>query len=376
VDLTPASPTATAPAASTRYIELDVIRAVALIGVCVMNYHGYLILDGAKYPPTNFVERIFDPWNGPLSTRFAATFVTVAGMGITLLTRRSRASGDRRAISVDRWTLIRRGVLLYAFGFFLNWVWNGTILFFYGAFFIVGAMLFMLRSRWLVAIGTGAALAAAGIQWWALDQQNNGHDAAWLLYGEAATNRSPRDLLLDTFVRGTHPLLPWLVFFCMGMVLGRLMPFSGRRRTDLATAGAACLALGYLAHNSVAWHPTLASISPSERGVLYTLTAVGSSLLAVALVGWVAEATAQSLVTTSLGAAGRTTLTLYVGHVLVYNLLVHWLGWVEPVALGTALLFAAIYWLLAVVTATLYQRRFGVGPLECVYRKFSSTESR
>ncbi|MCY7300802.1 MAG: hypothetical protein LH616_16520, partial [Ilumatobacteraceae bacterium] len=79
MDLTPATPTATAPAASTRYIELDVIRAVALIGVCVMNYHGYLILDGAKYTPTNFVERILDPWNGPQSTRFAATLVTLAG---------------------------------------------------------------------------------------------------------------------------------------------------------------------------------------------------------------------------------------------------------------------------------------------------------
>ena len=371
MDLTPT----TAVPASRRYIELDVIRAVALIGVCAMNYHGYLILDGAKYPPTNFVERIFDPWSGPLSTRFAATFVTVAGMGITLLTRRSRASGDRRAISVDRWTLIRRGVLLYAFGFFLNWVWNGTILFFYGAFFVVGAMLFMLRSRWLVALGTGAALAAAGIQWWALDQQSNGHDASWLLYGEAATNRSPRDLLLDTFVRGTHPLLPWLVFLCMGMVLGRMMPFTSQRRTELASAGVACLALGYLAHNGFGWHPTLASIAPFDRGVFYTLTAVGSSLLAVAFVGWVAEATAQSLVTTSLGAAGRTTLTLYVGHVLVYNLLVHWLDLVQPGALGTALLFAAIYWLCAVVTATLYQRRFGVGPLEWIYRKFSSTES-
>ena len=98
---------------SSRYIELDVVRAIALIGVCVMNFHGYLIIDGAKYPPTTFVERIFDPWQGPLSTRFAATFVTVAGMGITLLTRRSCAGASRAAISADRWKLARRGVLLF-----------------------------------------------------------------------------------------------------------------------------------------------------------------------------------------------------------------------------------------------------------------------
>lgn len=362
------------PATSTRYIELDVVRAVALIGVCVMNYHGYLISEGAKYPPTTFIERIFDPWQGPLSTRFAATFVTVAGMGITLLTRRSRASGDRRSISADRWTLIRRGVLLYAFGFVLNWVWNGTILFFYGAFFVAGAALFMLRSRWLVVIGTASAVAAAGIQWWALNQQTHGHDVAWLLNGDAATNQSPRDLVLDTLVRGTHPLLPWLVFLCMGMVVARVMPFTAHHRMWLAGTGAACLAAGYLAHNAVSWHPTLRSTSPFDRGVLYTLTAVGSSLLAVSLVGGLAAATADSATTKALGAAGRTTLTLYVGHVLVFNLLVHWWGWVQPGGLGTALLFAAAYWLCAVAAAVAWQRRFGIGPLEWFYRRFSGSQ--
>lgn len=356
---------------STRYIELDVIRAVALIGVCVMNYHGYLILDGAKLPATNVIERFFDPWNGPLSTRFAATFVTVAGMGITLLTRRSRASRDRVSISADRWTLIRRGVLLYAFGFVLNWVWSGTILFFYGAFFIVGAFLFTLRSRWLVVIGSGAALTAAGIQWWALNQRSKGHDTSWLLNADAATNRSPRDLLMDTFLRGTHPLLPWLVFLCMGMVLGRMMPFTTRRRTEVAGAGAALLALGYLAHNAVGWHPLLSSTSPFDRGIFYTLTTVGSSLMAVSLVGWLAAATANTAVTKVLADTGRTTLTLYVGHVLVYNLLVHRLEWVHPGSLGTAVLFATIYWLCAVAVATTLQRRFAIGPLEWVYRKFS-----
>ena len=384
MDLTPATPaspatsttTATSTTAATpkRFIELDVIRAVALIGVCVMNYHGYLIIDGAKFPPTNFIERVFDPFNGPLSTRFAAVFVTVAGMGITLLTRRSRTSRDPLAISADRWTLARRGVLLYAFGFVLEWVWNGTILFFYGAFFVAGALLFMLRSRWLMAIGTAAALAGAGIQWWALDQRNNGHDTSWLLNANATSNRSPRDLLLDTLVRGTHPLLPWLVFLCMGMVLGRMMPFTVQRRTELAAVGASCLTIGYLAHNSVAWHPLLASTSPLDRGVFYTLATVGSSLLAVSLVGWLAEATANTALTKAFAATGRTTLTLYVGHVLVYNLLVHWLDWVHPGALGTALLFATIYWLCAVATATALQRRFGIGPLEWIYRKFSSTE--
>ena len=66
----------------------DVVRAVALIGVVLMNFHGYLILRGGRQG-NGAVDRFFDPWSGPLSTRFAATFVLVAGVGVTLLTRRA-----------------------------------------------------------------------------------------------------------------------------------------------------------------------------------------------------------------------------------------------------------------------------------------------
>ncbi len=349
-----------------RIIDLDVARAIGLIGVCVMNYHGYLIANGADYPPRTFLERVFDPWQGPLSTRFAATFVTVAGMGITLLTRRSRASGDRAAISADRWKLARRGLLLFAFGYFLDWVWPGTILFYYGAFFMVGALLFTLRSRWLVAIGVGAALVAAALQRWSLD-----HDASWLLYGNAGVTRSPRDLLFDVFVRNTHPLLPWLLFLCAGIILGRLLPFGARLRTQLIAAGVACIAIGYLGRTYLTWRPLLRSTAPFDRGLLYSLTTIGSSVVAVCVIGWLAERTHESTITRALASAGQMTLTLYIGHVLVFNLLVHKLAWVHPYGLGTALTFAACYWLFAIVLAVGWLNLFKIGPLEWVYRKFS-----
>ena len=148
-----------------RLVGPDVTRALALVGVVIMNYHGYLNgIDAAAGSDATLPQRWFDPWTGVLSTRFAATFVLVAGVGVTLLTQRSRTSvgaaagsgaarGDRAAIRDDRWRLIRRGVLLSAGGFVLDWIWPGTILFFYGAFFIVAALLFTLRTRWLVVVG-------------------------------------------------------------------------------------------------------------------------------------------------------------------------------------------------------------------------------
>ncbi len=357
--------------ARSRLVELDALRGLALIGVCVLNYHGYLVQEGGSWPPGNFAERVFDPWNGPLSTRFAAVFVTLAGMGVSLLAARAVAAADRQAISDVRWTLVRRGVLLYTCGYFLNWVWSGTILFFYGAYFLAAAVLFTLRWRWLIAIGAGAALAAAAVRWWALDRPSDGHAVTWLLQPPSPDPHSPRELLLDTFVRGTHPLLPWLVFLCMGMVLGRLLPLSRLWRTRLAVTGAVCLALGYVAGTWLPWHLVLRSTRPFDRGVCFVIAAVGSTLLAVAGLGLLFRRTANRAATRLLADAGRTTLTIYVGHILVFNLLVHRLGWVHPAGLGTSLVFAVVYWVVAVAAAHELQRRHATGPLEWAYRRFS-----
>lgn len=361
-------------AASDRVIDLDVTRAVALVGVAAMNYHGYLINLGGPVG-TSTVNRVFNPWTGPLATRFAATFVMVAGMGITLLTNRGRLSGDRVRQSADRWTLVRRGFLLYAFGFVFEWVWNGTILFFYGAFFIVGAVLFTLRTRWLVVIGGAAAIAAAAMQWWAFEAD---HDTGWLFAGwyTPGQYRSPRRLLFDTFVNGTHPLLPWLAFLCAGMVLGRHLPLRPTRRWVLAAVGVVLVAATYLANHLFADTPLrsrLFATDPFSRSLDYTVCALGSSLTAFCLIGWIANRTRDAVVTRAFAAAGRTTLTLYVLHAVVFNALVSWWHVIHPAGLDVALGFAAGFWVVAIVTAALWQHRYGIGPAEWVYRRFGGS---
>ncbi len=357
--------------ANERVIDLDVTRAVALIGVAAMNYHGYLILLGGPIG-TSTINRFFNPWTGPLSTRFAATFVMVAGMGITLMTNRGRLGHDRERRSADRWTLIRRGTLLYAFGFVFEWVWNGTILFFYGAFFVAGAFLFTLRTRWLIAIGVLAAIAAAALQWWAFETDG---DPTWLFEGwyTATPYRSPRRLLFDTFVNGTHPVLPWLAFLCTGMALGRYLPLRSEWRRVLIALGVLMVAATYLANHAFADTPLRARLlatDPFSRSLNYTISAVGSSIVAFCVIGWIANATRSNVVTQAFAAAGRMTLTLYIAHALVFNAVVrHW-HLIRPAGLDVALGFAAGFWLVGIIAAAMWQRRFGIGPAEWVYRRF------
>ena len=356
-----------------RLIELDVTRAVALIGVVLMNYHGYLILDGGTVG-TSSVNRLFDPWTGPLATRFAATFVLVAGMGITLLTNRSRRSGDRIARRRDRWTLIRRGTFLYAFGYVFNWIWPGTILFFYGAYFIVGALIFTLRSRWIALIGATAAIAGAALQWWAFEQRQDHHSTAWLF---SPTGRSPRGLLFDTFVNGTHPLLPWLAFLCAGIILGRHLPLAITKLPMIVLGGFAVTLVTYGLTSSFGTTPlskVLFATDPFSRSLDYTVGTVASSIAAFALISMITDLSRRTRVTQGLAAAGRMTLTIYVLHGLVFNLLVHVLGWIRPTGLDTAVLFTVVFWVTSIVLAAWWQRHLGLGPMERIYRLFGGND--
>lgn len=349
-----------------RLVGPDVVRAIALIGVAVMNYHGYLVLRGAPRGDGEGWDGFFDPWTGPLSTRFAATFVLVAGVGVTLLTR--RAAGDAAAVRRRRWTLVRRGLVLYGGGLLLDMVWPGTILPFYGAMFVVAALLFTARTAVVLAVGIGAAVAGAAIAWWRLEQRLDGHDTSWLT---APPGTSPRGALVDVAVNGTHPLLPWLAFFCAGIVLGRWLRRDGWRPAclggGLVLFGAATMIAAGAGTGIRA--VVVASDDPFDRGLVYTASALGTALVAFAVISWLADRFAGSAIVDLLGHAGAMSLTLYVAHALVFNLVVDWLGWIEPTGLGTALAFAAGFWVIAIALGAWYHRRVGIGPLEAVYRR-------
>ena len=111
---------------------------------------------------------------------------------------------------------------------------------------------------------------------------------------------------------------------------------------------------------------------PFDRGLVYVASALGTSLVAFALISWLADrATGPAAgVVEILRQAGQMTLTLYIAHILVFNLVVDWLGWVEPDGLRTALTFALVFWLAAMVAGAMWHRRYGRGPAERVYRAF------
>lgn len=371
----------TRPRGTTRRLAfVDVARALALSGIVIMNYHAYLNGSASRNPINGSVwEDLFNPVTGFFTTRFAALFVTVAGVAVALMTA-PRSSDEDTNIAHKRVVIVRRGVLLAFVGGIFEWIWPGSILYYYGAYFLLGAALIRARTWIIVTCGLICTTAATAIETWRVAQEFDGHYTGWL---DPSFINSPRELLLRTFIGYTHPVFPWFAFFCAGLLLGRIVPkLSNHRKPLLALAAIAMISAYSLreiiyrvaddqSRSSAIWR-ALGSTDPFDRGILYTVSAMSIAIIVIVLLHWwcddTTDNTTQQQLVNALQRVGQFTFTIYIGHALFFNLVVHRLDLVASTGLDTALVLSAVFIALAVSVALWWTHVIGQGPIERFYR--------
>lgn len=355
-----------------RLIGLDVTRAIALIGVVVMNYHGMTSYVASQERTDSLIDRVFDIQFGVLSTRFAAAFVVVAGIGVGLLTRNSLASGDRSQVLETRLRLLRRGVVLLIVGYFLDMAWPGTILFYYGVYFVLASFIFHLTSRSLVLLAAVNVVATMSVSIWSRSRLVDGDTMSWL---SPSNIDSLQDLGVRTFVGYTHPVLPWMVFFIAGMLIAR--HWLHTRVRQAGTVLIVLIASTYLVASVVRMFDVddeailyvFTSMQPDERGLAYIVSTLGIATLAFFVISEFAQRHRSNPAVVTLQRAGQMSLTLYLGHVLFHYAIVEWLDWNFGSGLGSAISLALAYWALAILVGSWWHHRVGPGPAEWIYRR-------
>jgi hypothetical protein len=366
-----------------RLVGLDIARFVAVLGM--MSAH--LTERGESW--------LFVVSDGNASTLFAV----IGGLSIVLATRRYLDAGARAAAC---WALAARAVAVIGIGLTLGLLGSPAIivLVYFGSAMLC-TLPFLFAPTWVLVL-SATALAVAGpllngsvrAQ---LETPDEGGSLAWTAL------ENPVVLLRETFVTGTYPVLTWLVYMLIGMLVARLLSIAqqtgSHRRFALVLAGigaagvAATLTFVTLLFRSLGREADLSSaavdlggpgsgwwsyfLHTPHTGSFFDITrGVGVAFVVIGLCLFAAWSLPRSalLVLRPVSAAGAAPLTVYVAHIFVYAFATAYYQesgatefpwWFSgPSALA---LHAGLALLIGVLLATLHRR----GPLETFVGRFS-----
>ena len=357
---------------NNRIVGYDLARAGALFGMLLVNFS---LLFGSGSSDPNWLDWLI----GIIRGRAAATFVVLAGAGLSLLTKSVYLSKNRGEINAKRSNLLKRSLFLLAIGLF-NFYMSpiSDILHFYAVYIALGACLLTVTnsSLWLL---TGITItcrplifiACGFVKSWNLNTL--AHTGLWSLSG----------IIGHIFFKGCFPVIPWLAFITLGMWLGRqdISDRPLRRKILLAGLGAVALAelvsrMGIYFLTSVRAGRGLENIlpffqiAPWDPMPLFMISSMGSALVVIALIMELTDKYGNAPWVLALASVGQTTLTLYAVHIIVGSILV-WM--IEEFELMPDLLnlWASLsFYLVALFFSQNWLKRFRKGPLEILMRRF------
>ncbi len=342
-----ARPPDSPPRMAGRLDAIDAARGLALIGMMMVNL-GTVRSDG-------WFNAV---WTLPFG-RASILFVVLAGLGMSLFLTSRRH--DAR-----RWPVLVWRALIFLLGGLALQVLTpavSVILPTYGVLFL-GALLWRRLSDRALAVvallmlGLGPVIVLA-------HQIPGEHKTRMPTLGEA-----PSTIVHSLFLSGAYPLLVWVVPFLAGMWLGRQDLRDRNFQRGMVVLGAAAAAVAFVAGQISAmllgaradagWGRLLTGAAHGQMP-LWLVSSIGSATFVIGGALWLWPRISPWAL--PLAHVGQLAFTLYVTHFLVIAAMG---GRIEsravgvPVTIGLALVFT--------VVATLWVRRWGVGPLERVLR--------
>jgi uncharacterized protein len=356
--------------AGDRILGYDLARSFALLGMIVVHFGLVMAADPSRPVWATEVMKFLDG-------RAAATFVVLAGVGLSLRSRRAVAAGDLAAISEVRRVLVRRGLFLLAIGFANLAIWPGDILRVYGVSLIVASRFITTSSRSLLLASAAFVLGFVAL-FLVLDYDKHWDWDTMTYHGLWTLEGLSRNLFYDGF----RSVFPWTGFLLFGMWLGRqdLQDRTVGWRFALLGAGVALLAevtsrllVEYFLASPYAMAPESVRACFGTESMpplpLFILTAGGTAVVVIALSVRVAKSQSSAPWLAPLVATGQMALTLYFAHIVIGLGIIVISGLATSQTLPVSQGCGVIFFALAVLVSALWKKRFRHGPLEWVMRR-------
>lgn len=355
---------------NNRIVGYDLARAVALLGMLLVNF-SVLLGNGGSDPTW------LDYLIGMIEGRAAATFVVLAGVGLSLLSRSVYLSTDRAAINAKRVTLFKRSLFLLVIGLF-NLVLSpiSDILHFYAVYMTIGACFLTLPNRSLAVLAL-ATIASRPLVMTGFEFVKN-----WDFNTVAHAGMGNLLGIVGHFLfNGCFPVIPWVAFVAVGMWLGRRDLSDHYSRKKILLIGISAVLFSESVSRVVVHVSSWAQLDVKgflpwfETGAgdptpLFMLSAIGSALVVICCIMIVADKYGNTSWISPFISVGQTTLSLYVAHIIFGTLFLKAIETRDMELFFFPVWGTIVFYTGGLVFSYYWTKRFRRGPLELIMRRF------
>jgi len=355
-----------------RIIGIDVARALAIIGMIIVNFKIAIGSVGQEW-----LQSII----GLLEGKAAATFVVLAGIGIAFMSNSSIQNNDTPKLKKVQFSLFKRAIFLFVIGLLFMPIWPADILHFYGIYMLLTLVLLGSKKRTILIAALILILAYPFIMliWdydlgWNFDTLE--YPSFWSLTG----------FFRNLFYNGFHPVIPWTAFMLIGFWFGKndLSDAKFIKKSALVSIGIftftillSQVLLSVLSEGDVTARNELKQIlgtSPMPPLPIYMITGSSFAIFIISICVMLAERFGKSKVISALKDTGQLALTFYAAHVLIG------MGLIESIdpsnmgkySIGFSVLYSIGFSLSCILFAVIWKKYKMVGPLEWVMRKLTA----
>lgn len=294
-----------------RIIGFDIARALAILGMMFVNYK---IVFTSNAISNTFLSAFITMFEG----RAAAVFLLLAGIGISLMTKKAYEAKDLSLRMKLRYILIKRSAFLLLLGAFLMIVfeWSADILHYYAVYIMLITLVLYWAPKKLYILSWGICFISFIMQH-VLSYEMN-WDAGFETYNNM---NSVIGITLNTFFNGYHPVLPWIVFMIIGLAIGRL-DFNDKRVVNriIGLGIAMAVITESISHELITstgfneYVIYLVDTKPMNPSSFYVIAATGWALFFIGMCVKLSIRFKESRLLKTLAVTGQMSLTHYVVH--------------------------------------------------------------
>ena len=349
-----------------RIIGLDVARAIAIVGMMMVNFK--VVLGNGK--PVWLAD-----WSSIIDGKFSAIFVVLAGIGIALMSKGKVTAEAQAAVRIR---IVKRAVFLFILGLMFYLIWPADILHYYGVYMLITAAVLYASPRLLIILSTVLilgymVLVSAFDYTQAWNFKTYEYADFWTLNG----------FVRNLFFNGFHPVIPWVSFMLYGLWLGRqdlqdgyfvrkIFRLSGIMYLLIQVSSILILQLfSGVSAAELESIKVLFGTAPMPPTPIYMFTGITFATFIISACILVSSRFIQHRWIQALASTGRMALTIYILHVVIGIGIFEepLMAGEEVMSLSFSLVYALSFSVLCILISTLWLKKFKSGPLEWLMRK-------